>query len=282
MFNILQKKTNVERLIEIHGFETAIKEFGKIIAEKIPNKEIAYQFILQELDGASKGNDDSMRFAEESGLIPAEYEGALQNSIIEVDGPDGPQQTLLAMSLELIRNQKLAAQFRCRISDQIMQIFGLGKYSNVESRIDNLMTLLVKILLSDKDVMPTLSSTIAAPASAKSRHVRFRAKNIASAQQAISALSGLTNKNTDDIIKSALLKFNPEENKNRQKIILTELTALANNDGIKVCKMEISPLYENFSWNFEFSEDALEGANELISELFELRGGDFNVYTDQL
>jgi len=44
--------------------------------------------------------------------------------------------------------------------------------------------------------------------------------------------------------------------------------------------MEISPLYENIAWNFEFSEDALETANELISELFELRGGDFNVYTD--
>jgi len=208
MFNIFQKKTNVERLIEIHGFETAIKEFAKIIARKLPDKEIAYQFILQELDGASKGNDDSMRFAQESGFIPAEYEGALQNSLIEVDGPDGPQQTLLAMSLELIRSRELAAQFRCRISDQIMQIFGLGKYSNVEGRIDNLMTILVKILLSDKDVMPTLSSTIAAPANAKSRHIHFRAKNITSAQQAISALSGLTNKNTDDIIKSALLKFN--------------------------------------------------------------------------
>jgi hypothetical protein len=144
------------------------------------------------------------------------------------------------------------------------------------------MRVLVKILLSDKDVLPIFSSTIAVPANAKLRHIHFREKNIVFAQQAISALSALTNKKTDDIIKSALLKYNKEDYKSRQNSILSELSCLEKIDGVKVCKMEISPLYENFVWGFEFSEEALDGADILISELFELRDGDFNVYRKEV
>lgn len=130
MFGLFKKKTQMERLIAQDGIELVTTRFAEIIARKIPTKAIAYQFIIQELDGASRGNTASKRFAELSGIAATAYRDALENSNADVDGPDGPQQLLLSLSMDLARDPILMAEFRCKVDDKIMQKFQLGKYAS--------------------------------------------------------------------------------------------------------------------------------------------------------
>jgi hypothetical protein len=205
MFNLFRIKTQVEALIAKDGIEHATDRFAEIVARKLTSREIAHQFILEEIDGASRGNSASKLFASNSGFHPDEYKGALSNnSIPEVDGPDGPQQLLAALSLQLVNNQELMAEFRCRIDEKIMQRLGLGKYGQREDRISELLGSLRNILINDKDVVPALTKNIQAPAGAKITHNHFRKKNIESAKNIIIELSQITGDETDSIIRSAL------------------------------------------------------------------------------
>lgn len=129
MFNMFRKKSQVQKLIETDGLEHVTDRFADIICRKLTSQRIAYQFILEELDGASKGNEASKAFALRSGIAPSEYATALHNSIPEVDGPDGPQQLLLGLSLELANDSEQMANFRCTIDDKIMRRFRFGKYA---------------------------------------------------------------------------------------------------------------------------------------------------------
>ena len=61
------------------------------VLETIPNEGIAYQFVLEEIEGASLGNEDARRFAENSVFLRDEYEDAMKDSSPEVDGYSGPQ-----------------------------------------------------------------------------------------------------------------------------------------------------------------------------------------------
>lgn len=130
MFGFGRKKSQLEKAIEKDGIEHATDRVAEIVAAKIPNRDIAYRFILEELDGASMGNDASKIYANNSGISPSEYKGALSNSIPEVDGPDGPQQLLAGMSMHLAGNQKLMGQFRCKVGEKIMKRFGFGRYDD--------------------------------------------------------------------------------------------------------------------------------------------------------
>ena len=128
MFGFGRKKSQLEKGIEKDGIEHATDRVAEIVAAKIPTTEIAYRFILEELDGASIGNDASKAFARNSGISPAEYKDALSNSSPEVDGPGGPQQLLAGMTMQLLGNQELMARFRCKVDEKIMKRFGLGSY----------------------------------------------------------------------------------------------------------------------------------------------------------
>jgi hypothetical protein len=204
MFNIFRKKSQVEALIAKDGIEHVTDRFAELIGRKLTSREIAYQFILEEVEGASSGNSASQRFASDSGIHPQEYRGAMNNSMPEVDGPDGPQQLLVALSLQLVNNRNVMAEFRCKIDEKIMQRFGLGKYGKTDDRVRELLESLNNILRDDKDVVPALTPNIKAPEGAKMRHVHFREKNIASAQKLITELSKITGEDTDAIIKNAL------------------------------------------------------------------------------
>lgn len=201
---MFRKKTQVEQLIASDGIDHATDRFSEIISRTLPTREIALQFILQELDGASQGNSASQRFAADSGIQPSQYRGALQNSVPEVEGPAGPQQTLLALSLDLVNSPALMADFRCRIADKIMQKFAIGKYAQDDDKIATLLNSLKDLLMGDKDVMPGLTANIQAPVEAPVRHIRFRAQNLNSANELIAALKELTAESTNQLIRRAL------------------------------------------------------------------------------
>ncbi|MDC0363110.1 hypothetical protein OAN12_08720 [Halioglobus sp.] len=122
--------SQIEALIGIVGIEAAADIEAKLVLDKIGSTEIAYQFILEELDGASQGNSASREYAQGSGIPAHEYDGALNRSIPEVDGPNGPQQFVLSSCLQLRNNPELMAEFRCKIADSIMREYGFGKFAN--------------------------------------------------------------------------------------------------------------------------------------------------------
>lgn len=57
--------------------------------------------------------------------------------------------------------------------------------------------------------------------------------------------------------------------------IISKLLALSESSSTKTCRMSIQPFNEIWSWEFEFSDEELEEAQELVQTLYELRGGDF-------
>lgn len=135
MFGMFKKKqkSDLEKLIEKDGIEYAAKRFSEIILQKIPTEEIAYQFVLEEIEAASQGNDTAIRFARNSGISPQEYKGSMRNSRPEVDGPDGPQQFILALCMQLQPNVDLVVDLRTKIVDNIMKTFSIGKYEGQKS-----------------------------------------------------------------------------------------------------------------------------------------------------
>ncbi len=132
MFSIFKKKqkSDIEKPVDKYGIENAAKGFSLIILGKLQNTEIAYQFVLEEIEAASRGNDKAIKFATNSGISANEYIGSMSNSRPEVDGPDGPQQTLIGICSQFISNTDLMVELRTRIVDHIMESFSFGKYES--------------------------------------------------------------------------------------------------------------------------------------------------------
>lgn len=135
MFNKSQPKSDLEKQIELDGVEHAIHRLTEVTLNKIGSKEIAYQFILEELEGASMGNSLSKDFAKTSGINPIEYKGAMDNSMIEVDGPEGPQQFLRYIGMQL--SESLRVQVSLGVVDGVMKHFSLGKYKGQKISVDH-------------------------------------------------------------------------------------------------------------------------------------------------
>jgi hypothetical protein len=193
MFGIFRKKkTEVETMIERDGIDYAAMRFSELITEMLKTNEMAYQFILEEIEAASQGSAAALKFASNSGLGPSEYKGAMSNSNVEIDGPHGPQQFLLLTCTQLSSNIDLMVELRVKIADNIMKKFSFGKYSW-----------------------------------------------------------------------------------NNHDEIFSQLANLSESKEVKTCKMMITPLHGILSWNFKFSDEELEVANELVSILDGLRDGDF-------
>lgn len=140
MFDFLKKKpkqqNEVEKLIELSGVDTATEMLASMLSDKLPTRELAYQFILEELEAASMGNQAAINFSVESGISPSEYEGAMNRSCPEVDGPDGPQQLLIVTSGQLHSNPDLMIEFRTKTVDKVMKQFNFGRYEYKEVKIE--------------------------------------------------------------------------------------------------------------------------------------------------
>lgn len=128
-----KKESDIEKLIKQDGIEHATQRFSEVICEMLKTREYAYQFILEEVEAASGGNNAAMKFAEESGILPDEYIGAMENSMPEIDGANGPQQFLLHISSQLLSNPDLMVKFRTKIAENVMKKFQLGKYKPAPS-----------------------------------------------------------------------------------------------------------------------------------------------------
>ena len=112
--------------IEFCSYRVFMEIIKKIEKSKNSSK-VALQFVLEEIEAANLGNEAAINFANNSGFTKIEYEGAMDNSFDEVDGPEGPQAILLGIIL-LISDVDLMVSLRIATVDRIMKIYKLGKY----------------------------------------------------------------------------------------------------------------------------------------------------------
>lgn len=127
-------KNEILNLIETLGIDDVAKEFSKIISQKIASENVAMQFVLEEIEAASQGNDLAKYFALNSGFDEDDYKGAMNNSFEEVDGVDSPQQFILAITTMLHSDINLMVDFRTKIVDNIMKEWKLGKYAPINNQ----------------------------------------------------------------------------------------------------------------------------------------------------
>ncbi len=120
--------------IEEFGIDKTAELLSEYVSKKILTEDIAIQFILEEIEAASQGNEMARQFALSSGYDEDDYKGAMYNSFEEVDGANGPQQEILNLCMMLYPNQNLMTELRIKTVDHIMKYWELGKYSAIDKR----------------------------------------------------------------------------------------------------------------------------------------------------
>ena len=113
--------------IREHGVDSAALWASQEVMKRINSYDVALQFVLEEIEGASSGNATSINFAKNSGFSKSEYKGAMRNSFDEVDGAEGPQNCLLNIVFQ-IKDIDLMVRLKIATVDKIMQEWRLGKY----------------------------------------------------------------------------------------------------------------------------------------------------------
>ena len=121
--------------IKEHGIDSTANMLAEYVNQKIVSEDVAMQFVLEELEVASQGNEMVKIFASTSGFDEDDYMGAMLNSFEEVDGANGPQQEILNLCMMLYPDQNLMAELRIKTVDNIMKEWKLGKYSAVNEEM---------------------------------------------------------------------------------------------------------------------------------------------------
>jgi|25_taG_2_1085351.scaffolds.fasta_scaffold09102_2 hypothetical protein len=110
---------DVYLLIEDNVYDQLSENVHEAVSSRIESKEVAYQFIIEELEAASMGNEEAQAFVAESHLSFEEIQGSMANSSSLVDGADGPQQTLTRLIMNLNLDMIYATRIRIRVVKKI-------------------------------------------------------------------------------------------------------------------------------------------------------------------
>ena len=122
MFGLFNKKTEVQQAIDSMGFDEASHHYAAMVASKIPTVSVMHQFYMEELDAASHSDNPLVQsFVEDSGVLEQDYKGAMDRSNPAVDGPDGPQQLLLKICMQLSHDEDLMVRFRLQIVTNLVE-----------------------------------------------------------------------------------------------------------------------------------------------------------------
>lgn len=137
MFDFFNKKTvrdpELLKHIEEDGIEYASMRLAQVLMKRtLPNKEVAYEFLLQELDGARQGTDYAKEFVDNCGIDKKEYYGRLKKDTPEVDDA---QDFINDISARLMPLLDLSIEIRIRMLDEIMKYYSFGKYGNNQKDI---------------------------------------------------------------------------------------------------------------------------------------------------
>lgn len=130
-----EEKNDIQKLVENMGIERAAEFFASTVSEQLRTRELAYQFVLEELEAASGGDTNAKEFVSESGIEPQQYIGAMQNSRPEIDGSGGPQQLLIYATNQLSSDPVTMVEFRIKVVKNIMKKFNIGIYEKTENTL---------------------------------------------------------------------------------------------------------------------------------------------------
>ncbi|QKJ67329.1 hypothetical protein HQN60_11815 [Deefgea piscis] len=110
--------------------DVAVKELISIIDSKKHSKKVAMQFVLEELDAARQGNDYVKDKIKSFYFNESDYIGAMESSWEDVDGPTGPQQFLVVLTMQLSKEIGIdnAAMVRISIVEYIVCHYKFGRY----------------------------------------------------------------------------------------------------------------------------------------------------------
>ncbi|MFM5668440.1 hypothetical protein [Aeromonas hydrophila] len=108
--------------------DSTVSELIKIIDSKQDSKKVAWQLVLEELDAARHGSDFVQDRIKRFYINESEYIGAMSRSWDDVDGPEGPQQFLISLSMMLSERVGIetAAAVRISIVEYILHHYKLG------------------------------------------------------------------------------------------------------------------------------------------------------------
>ena len=129
MFNFFKRKqanNEIMKIVNEIGIDNASKLFATHIDEYIPNHHVAYEFIMQELDGARQGNYLAKKFVEDSGVSKNEY---LNKLLLDSDA-DEASNALNIISSFINHDMELSINIRLKILENIMMKYKIGKFSN--------------------------------------------------------------------------------------------------------------------------------------------------------
>ena len=145
--NRSQEDIDFENQVRNDGYEYAGKRIADILNKKITSKDLAKQFVLEELDAARQGNDYAKNFVKNSGFKSVEYVGAINRTRWEGDESELEHlQLFLRSFLMKISDIDLMVKLSISVVDEIMQRWELGKYNfsnednfNTEKKLVNVV-----------------------------------------------------------------------------------------------------------------------------------------------
>lgn len=112
--------------------DEAVKDLIEIIDNKKSPKDVAWQFILEELDAAKSSPVEFVHQRISTFYIEHhEYKDAMKRSWNDVDGQSGPQQYLVNICLTLLSqkiNSEVIASLRISIVEYILAHYKFGRY----------------------------------------------------------------------------------------------------------------------------------------------------------
>jgi len=119
----------IEKQVKKNGVRLTAKQIAEEVNKKISSKELARQFILEELDSARQGNSIAQNFVKNSGFKPYEYLGASNRTKWEGEESELEYlQLFVRLFTSKIREPDLMIELSIRVLDEIMKIWELGKY----------------------------------------------------------------------------------------------------------------------------------------------------------
>ncbi len=126
-------ESEFENMVE-DAFSPLVDMIYEMISLKIPSENIAYQFVLEELEGAAQGDEEAQKFVEESPFTEEEYKGAMSRSTPLVDGPDGPQLMLTHLLMNTSLPNPMITKLRIRVVKKVINHWFKG--ANDDKNID--------------------------------------------------------------------------------------------------------------------------------------------------
>ncbi len=128
--NTTMQHTVISNVMHIES-EQLCKTVSQLVENRIVDENLVEDFVLQEIKGASIGNEYSKLFAKNSGYMEKDYYDSLDNEDPRIDGAGGPQQFLnffiSPYLISAIGKDEMVKIRVCAI-DKIMQKHYLGKY----------------------------------------------------------------------------------------------------------------------------------------------------------